>query len=169
MVLVRIISADWWDDKRGRFSDVAFKRSGAASSYAESPDGYGGISVFDVECAVGDPEDGITTCGHIAHFYGEFYSEPVLYWLFEFDDLAPPDPNPNKFPDPILVAVPSETGDECHRNIHQLTPGRSDKLFVTLVNPPEETLRICDGADVPFSLERIQEIKQRLLAAEGLD
>lgn len=154
MELVRIIRAGWWDDNQGRFTDLAFKRSSTAGP--SSPDGYGGISVFDANCALGDDLGAPRSiCGHIARFYGHFATEPLVYWRFELEDLA-------QGANPHLAHVPSDSGDECHRDIHGLSRNEATKAFYRLASPPEDHLRICDGGDQPFTVERIREIKSVL-------
>lgn len=157
MELVRIIRAAWWDDNQGRFSDVAFKRS--SEPYAGSPDGHGGISVFDAACAIGDDEPPKSICAHIAQWYGHRYPAPVLYWRFRLEDVEPAvDPA-------AVVAVPSDSGDGCHRNIHSLSRNGAKREFYRLAQP--ETLRICDDGDHPFTVDRVRSLNGLTEAAGG--
>ena len=71
-----------------------------------------------------------------------------MYWRFEFDDLEPAS---------SLVAAPSATGDECHRNIHGLSRKKATQEFYRLLS--EDDLRICDEGDGAFSVEKVLEIR----------
>lgn len=157
MALVRILNPKQFDREKHRFSNVAFKPSSGADP--TSPDGKCGISVFHLECACGDgPPDCI--CEHIARFYSPPYSEPAVYWVFEEDILESPDPST---PEPVIVSVPSDSGDDCHRNIHHVTPKRSKTIFYRAADPPEDHLHICmDRHSEPWDEERLVELSPLL-------
>ena len=149
MDLTRIIDPQHLDHRLQRLTNVAFKRSTGIRT--DAPDGKAGLSVFDTKCACPDL-NGDCLCRHIAQYYSLRFPEPCVFWTFDFSILDSPNPNPDDIPSPVLVDVPSDTGDECHRNIHFLSPGRAKKLLYHNTDPPELHLHICiDGKVQPFS------------------
>ena len=155
MEFVRVIKPrDCWSQGRQRFSNVVFKRS--SGGVAGTPDSKAGISVFALECACGNPVPDGCICDHIARFYSELVSGPTIYWRFAFADILVH--TADLATQPVVVAETS-SGDECHRNIHHLSPGQSHRVFNEIVkDSPKEHLRICDGKDRPFSEGAIAEI-----------
>jgi hypothetical protein len=68
----------------------------------------------------------------------------------------PPTPNPNKVPVPQLVNVLSDTGDDCHANLHNVS---DERLKKARREQTEQTLRICaGGVSEPFTADRAIEL-----------
>ena len=155
MELVRVIKPrDCWSEGRKRFSNVVFKRS--SGDVAGTPDSKAGISVFELECACGDPVSDGCVCSHVVEFYSELVSGPAVYWRFAFADVLA---HTTDLPTQPVVVEETSSGDQCHRNIHHLAPVQSRRVFNEIVkDAPQEHLRICDGKDRPFSEEAIAEI-----------
>jgi hypothetical protein len=156
MDATRIISLRQFDRVRQRFSNVAFKHS--TGERPDTPDRRAGISVFDTSCAC--PElGGDCVCAHIARFYGDVFQEPCAYWRFDTEILVPPNPNPDRIPQPSLIKVPSTSGDECHFNIHLVSNERAKKLFYENCYPPEQRLWLChQGRSEQYSLHRVLQL-----------
>lgn len=77
------------------------------------------------------------------------YPEPCVFWTFDAAILKPDDPKVTT--PPVIVEIPSDTGDDCHRNIHHLTPGRAKSILNKHSDPPEEHLVMCvNGKAQPF-------------------
>lgn len=74
-------------------------------------------------------------CCHIRQFYPGVAGEPPIFW--EFDEYELPEGY-------RLVATPSASGDDCHRNIQDVTDDQLRKLFKTAAL---EDLQVCDGHD----------------------
>jgi hypothetical protein len=74
-----------------------------------------------------------------------------VFWTFDDSILHPPNPNPDKVAAPVIVAVPSDSGDDCHRNIHHVSANRAKKLFDEHAAPFEQRLVVCmNGITSPF-------------------
>ena len=105
--------------------------------------GYGGISVLDARCVEDDGRGSV--CGHIVRWYGDGFPEPVAHWRFRLEDLQPP------LDDRCLVAVPSASGDVCHRNLHCRSLNQAKNEFLRLIGVWPESIRICDSGDREFA------------------
>jgi hypothetical protein len=125
MALVRILLADDYDLRSGRFKSSAFT--------ASSSDGA--ISCFDRDCAIvasGGP------CKHIADFYPKKIPPaggPVYFWVFDPASIPAPQP-PKKAvagasptPEPRIVQSRSDTGDDCHHGIFDLPESTARAFF----------------------------------------
>jgi hypothetical protein len=143
MELTRLINAHHIDFRAREIRNIAFKPSGG--DCPETPDGKCGISVIDVRCAC-PPGNADCICKHASKYYPAVVaSEPFLYWTFDESILAPPTPNPEQVPMPVLFANVSDTGDDCHYTIHHIGRKRASRLFKEHGQPYERHLRICSG------------------------
>jgi len=79
----------------------------------------GGISCIDVECI---EKGNRTICEHIREFYAKVHGEPVVYFIFSYDDLPP---------EVSIVFRPSVSGDNCHRDLENFTNNKSKRFFKT--------------------------------------
>jgi hypothetical protein len=133
MELVLLLHISQYDEKLERFRSSCFERSEDS-----------GISVFVQECA----EDTTgSVCAHARAFYGEVAGEPPTFWAFD-EAILPEDYS--------LDEVPSVTGDDCHRNIEDVSNNRAKKFFKKqqAENP---SFQICDGDESrPLTEEDIQ-------------
>lgn len=158
MELTRIINPKHLDFRKRRFSNIAFKPSSGVRP--DTPDGKAGISVFDTHCAcrgVG----GACICLHIDKFYSQVAGTPCVYWTFDSAILDPPDPNPTGIIAPVILETVSASGDDCHRDIHHVTPGRAERIFNAAIEPPELNLVVCDGAGPrPFDWDELEQLTQ---------
>src|SRR5882724_6133027 len=114
MELVLLLHISQYDESLDppRFRSSCFERSGDGT----------GISVFDRECA---EETTGSICAHARAFYGEIIGEPPIFW--SFDEAILPEGY-------SLDEVPSDTGDDCHRNIEGISDNRAKKFFKKLHN-----------------------------------
>ena len=119
MELVLLLHISHYDERLGRFRSECFERSGDGT----------GISVIDAECSI---ETTGSICAHARAFYGKIAWQPPIFW--RFDEAILPAGS-------WLDAVPSDTGDMCHRNIEGLSNGRAKKFFKRQENP---IFYICD-------------------------
>ena len=155
MEVIRIFNLRYFDRTKRRFRDVVYRNSARPADPASTPDGRGGFSVFEAACACGDL-NGDCICHQIAKFYNAVASDPCAYWPFDTSIFDPPNPNPDKLPAPVLIPVPSETGDDCHRNLHNVSDNRFDKYRKIQT---EQDLRIClNGRNEPFTADRAIEL-----------
>lgn len=124
-----------FDRIRNRFVDYVFKPSSDGS----------GISAFDEDCAVATSR---TACVHLRKFYPSIAGTPGAYWRFDADTLPAGS---------SVVATPSTSGDDCHRNIQKLSKKRSwtflknamkKDLFMT------DAFMVCGSDDCPRMLEK---------------
>jgi hypothetical protein len=91
-------------------------------------------------------------CEHIARYYAHVAAEPCAFWTFDIEELRPANPIPDA-QSPQAYAVPSDTGDDCHRNIHHLSDNQADKIRRRWT---EASLRICvGGKSEPFTVDRV--------------
>jgi hypothetical protein len=157
MEVVRIFDLRQFDRTVRRFRDLVYKNSKRKPDDPPTPDGRGGFSVFEAACAC--PGDGLESscfCDHIAKFYATIGPEPCVYWAFDIKLFDPPNPNPQKLQAAVLLEVPSDTGDVCHRNMHHVGDGRLDRIRK---HQKEEDLRICvNGKSEPFTIARATEL-----------
>ena len=120
MQLIRVINKRYhYDKNKGRFTSLAFK-----------PSSNGGISVFCQKCAV---EISGTICGHIQNYYSDVSGEPPVYW--EFDSKILPSTH-------VIKESPSASGDECHRDIMNLSKRDAEQVFKKNTNYPD-SFKIC--------------------------
>ena len=154
MEVTRILDLIHFSGVRGRFIDLAFKNSSRVEN-EQTPDGLGGISVFETTCACPD-RDGSCVCRHIARFYGSLVDDPYAFWTFDTAILQPPT-GPDAVPTPALVKKASASGDDCHYNIHHVTPKRADAIRKAI---PMGDVRLCiNGASEGFSPARATELQ----------
>ena len=152
MEVIRILDLRLFDRDRQRFRDLVYKNSSRAPEAPETPDGRGGFSVIGLECAC-NGVDGDCVCGHIAQFYSGVAPQPCAYWRFDTNEFNPPSPNPQNLTAPVMLEVPSDTGDDCHRNVHHVSDSRLEKKFKKL--QANMALRLCvDGHSQTFSVEQ---------------
>jgi hypothetical protein len=164
MEVTRILDLLHFSGVRGRFIDLAFKNSSPVDG-EQTPDGLGGISVFETPCACPDRRCECI-CRHIARFYGQLVDDPYAFWSFDTELLRPPDPNPTGIPDPVLLQKTTESGDDCHQNIHRVDPKRADKVRKAI---PLSQVKLCiNGACEDFTATRAIDL-QALRKAMALD
>ena len=123
MALIRLIHRKHFDPTRERFLSLAFKTSSDGS----------GASVIDTTCVGGKRQPLI--CCHIREFYPDIAGDPPIYWEFEEGTL------PDGY---SIVVTRSASGDDCHRDIQDVSDHRLAKYFKTAAL---EDLMICDGDD----------------------
>jgi len=156
MEVVRVLDLRQYDRTVRRFRDSLFKNS---SKQANTPDGKGGFSVFEVACACGDAGNlgnPNCICGHISRFYPATGPEPCAYIIFDTNLFDHPAPNPKKLPQPQIIPAVSNTGDDCHRNVHCVSDNRLNKLRK---GPQGTTMRLCmNGQSEPFTEDRAIEL-----------
>ena len=97
-----------------------------------------GISIFSHECAV---EQNGTICKHIEKYYLSTVKTPILYCVFELDELNAFDTN-TETPFSLSSSI-SETGDTCHIDIYNMTNKDGEKFTKKIVCIPN--LQICDN------------------------
>ena len=155
MEVVRILNLRHFDRTARRFRDIVCKNASKSDPTAVTPDGRGGFSVFDPACACVDQgQNPNCVCSHISKFYDQVAGEPCAYWRFDHEMFNPPIQNPKNIP--VLVHVPSHTGDDCHANLHNVS---DDRLKNARKHQTEQTLRICvGGVSEPFTADRAIEL-----------
>src|SRR3989344_1738514 len=124
MDLLRLIPRNWYDQTKKRFQDWAFKNSTDGS----------GISVIDPSCI---EDKGRPVCEHIRAFYPTF-GNPPIFWEFSTGIL------PGGF---TLSNDPSPSGDDCHRNIRDVSSNKAKGLFADAWQNRRENFYICEGSD----------------------
>jgi hypothetical protein len=155
MEVIRVLNLRQFDRAVRRFRNTVCKNS--TKPTGDTPDGKGGFSVFVATCACLNAADSSCICGHIARFYSEIGPEPCAFWRFDTSLLDPPDPNPAQIKSPVIVEVPSDSGDLCHRNIHCVGNSRLERKFKE--HAKEEAMRICaDGRSKTFTADRAIEL-----------
>src|SRR5436190_1074987 len=107
MEYIHILPHKHWESALCRFSSLAFKPS----------DTDGGISVIDMECAIGSSG---AVCAHLRNQYPGIAGEPPIFWKMPQNFL----PNTASF-----VSSPSTGGDPCHSNITGLSEKVARRLF----------------------------------------
>ena len=122
MGLVLLLTADDYDETKRRFKSEAFEPY-------DDDDGSSGISVFDYDCGVARSGG---ECGHADAFYRPPIPEDHRQFFFwHFDPavaLAGMAHN--------IVANPSTSGDDCHREIRGLAKKAAKKFFRGSPLPP---------------------------------
>lgn len=87
--------------------------------------------MFDPDCAVA--ASGLIA-NHVQKFYPDLSGNPPIYLAFDDDDL----------PEGVIVkATPSDTGDDCHREIDGVGNGALKRALMAL---PADKFMICDPA-----------------------
>ena len=124
MELVLLLHISQYDEQLSRFRSTCFENSGDGT----------GVSTFVQECA--EAASG-SVCRHARAFYGRVAGEPPIFW--RFDSAILPDGH-------SLDTQPSDTGDDCHRNIEGLSNNRAKKFFKKRMNPgAAPAIEICHG------------------------
>lgn len=156
MEVIRILNLRHFDRIARRFRHIVCKNASKPPDTI-TPDDRGGFSVFDPTCACVDQgQNPNCICNHISKYYGQVAGEPCVYWRLDCDVFNPPTPNPRKGQAPILVPVPSATGDPCHLNLHHVSDAR---LKNARRYQNEQTLSICvGGRSEPFTADRAIEL-----------
>jgi len=150
MELTRIFNLRQFDPKRQRFRDLALRHSTKPADPSTTPDGRGGISVFETACACQNLDGGDCVCHHIARFYSKVATEPCAYWTFELATLPQRLNLPPGGQVPVVVPVVGDP-DECHRNLHHISDDQADKLRRKINNE----IHLCVGGhSEPFTVER---------------
>jgi len=121
MEFVRLVHPRNFDRIRGRFNDLAFKKST-----------NGGMSVFEVECAKAN--SGLI-CDHIKAFYENVGGEPPVFYILNETEL------PTGYG---IQQRTSDSGDECHHDVVSISNNRLKKAFKDL---HWSAFFICDGSD----------------------
>ena len=152
MELTRIFNLLQYDRQRRRFRDLALRHSANPADPLTTPDGHGGISVFETACAC-PTLDGDCICGHIARYYPDVASDPCAYWTFELDALPQRLNVSPDAPRPVVVEVAGDP-DECHRNLHHMSDGQADKLRRRINHEVEVRLSV-NGRSEAFTEERV--------------
>ena len=156
MEVTRILDLRQFDRFGRRFRDLVYKNSSRLPDEAATPDGHGGFSVFETSCACGTLTDACV-CQHIKQFYDTVAPQPCAFWTFDTDSFIPKPPNKEKIKAPEIVSVPSDTGDHCHRNVHNISDNRLGKAFRR--PETEHGLRLCfDGHAEAFTADRAIEL-----------
>lgn len=89
-----------------------------------------------------------TICSHIRTFYLIIAGEPIVYWPFDSAILGET---------ALLVNIRSNTGDDCHYDIVNLSNGESRRLFRD--HALNANLRICNSDDEKqFSVEEFRDL-----------
>jgi hypothetical protein len=147
MEFTRILDLRQFDRTSERFRDNVLRHSKKPANVSDTPDGRRRISVFDTACACSCVESGCI-CRHITRFYSKVVQEPCAYWTFDFDNIQ------QRFPTPLIARQSrSESGDDCHYTIHNLSDKQADKKIRYLWK--EEDFGICiNGQSEPFTNER---------------
>ena len=155
MDVVRLLNLLQYDEGKQRFRDVVHRNSSKAVG---TPDGKGGLSVVDLCCAA---DHSGSLCSHIERYYSEVAGVPCGLWLFDPAAFEPKGSAPKHIKSPVLLPKPSDTGDGCHRNLHNVSDNRLEKAFKR--EQAMGRLKLCwDGDLVEFTHERAVE-GQRLL------
>ncbi len=123
MEYIRLVHPKNFDFNRGRFSDLAFKRSSD-----------GGMSIIDRICAEG--VSGGLICHHIRVFYPAISGEPPIFYILQDNEL------PSGF---TLRETLSDTGDKCHREVDDVSDNQLYKAFKNKREP--HMFFTCDGTE----------------------
>ena len=126
MDVVRVLDLQHYDCRRQRFRDLVHRNSSRVPDAARTPDGKGGFSVVGFPCV---RERAVSVCAHVEEYYTGVTGAPCGLWCFSTTDFEPPTPNPKKIKPPELVQKVSDTGDECHYNLHNVSDNRLGKAY----------------------------------------
>lgn len=110
MQLIRALHVKQYDSTKGRFTSNCFKNY------------KGGISVFEEVCARGKST---TVCKHIPTFYSNFDGNPVIFCKISLETLKEFGGCENL----ELINTPSDSGDDCHRDILNVSDKVCRKFF----------------------------------------
>ena len=131
MWFIRLSHPRHYDRTKNRFNSMALKKSSDGS----------GASIISRKCI---DDTGKTICDHIRDFYPDVSGEPPVFW--EFDEALLPN-------DSRIEQVTSESGDECHHAIHDVSNGKLRKLIIEV---PIEDAAVCmNGNHVPLTQTKI--------------
>ena len=122
--------------------------------------------MIETACACPD-HDCDCLCRYVGRQYGQLIDDPFAIWTFDTAILAPPDPNPDRIPEPEIVQDPNP--DPCHRNIYHVSEKRADRVRKAI---PLADVRLCiNGACEPFRVERAIDLQvlRENLALNGDD
>ena len=97
MEYVRLLHQRHFDPRKNRFIRLAFKNIRGSSS------------IIHHECIL---RTSIPVCVHIRKYYTGIAGNPAIFWIFEEDRLPPGG---------TLEQHTTESGDECHYNVHGIT------------------------------------------------
>ena len=143
MYFIRTLNIKRYDTHSRRFPSDCFTKLG------------NGISVFLESCAREISHNSI--CEHIHTFYKEIAGEPVLYCRIEIAHLsAAPG-----FENMQLGVTPSGSGDDCHRDITNVTNGQSRKYAKNHFRPPS-VFMCCDGEERELNIEQYEDLLNNL-------
>ena len=123
MEYIRFLHVRHFDNhpKQNRFKSLAFRNSTG-----------GGASVVQRACI---DATNITICDHIRRYYSPAIAgEPPIFWIFDESILTAGH---------RLEQERSDTGDDCHYNIHGVSDAHYKKI---LKSKRLEDFLICDGA-----------------------
>jgi hypothetical protein len=153
MEVIRILDLRQYDRARGRFRDTVYGNSRKPEGVV-TPDGKGGFSVIDPICACKAIGPSDCVCEHIRRFYPSLTPQPCGFVAFNFEEAFPV---PQGGRPPVFIATPSNTGDECHGNVHHISDDRLKKVLRT--KPFEGKTHLCvDGRVEPYTHERAVEL-----------
>ena len=119
---IRILQKRWYINDIGRFASAAFKNYG------------GGISVIHERCI---SDNDRTVCEHLIQYYRSVDEPPFVIWKFTRNSLF----NGCEFQQSV-----SDSGDNCHFDIVNLSNSRAKRIFNQYNNPTEHQ-QICDNAE----------------------
>jgi hypothetical protein len=119
MEYIRLLHPKNFDQKRGVFGELAFKKS--------STDG--GASVLGLRCIEGR---NVTPCDHIRGLYPSVAGEPPVFWIFR-EEVLPPG-----------YRIPQEGTDPCHHNIRDVSNTQLGKIIAKV---PIAEISICNNGD----------------------
>ncbi len=137
MPYVRTIHNRYFDVEKNQFTAEFFTKGD-----------NGGISIFDYECAIGTSEE---ICQHIHRFYPFVSTTPPSYYIIP-DGTIPEECN--------IVTEPSESGDECHRDIFGWNKGHKRQIAARI--KPEDCF-ICDTPPRTLTVEELVEFRNEYL------
>ena len=153
MEVVRVLDLRLYDCRKQRFRDLVFKNSSRPLN-TTTPDGRGGFSVVGIACV--HSRVGGAICDHVEKYYEEVSGTPCALWPFDTAIFEPPNPNPHKFKPPELIQKNSDTGDECHHNLHNVSDNRLERAYRAAEG--SEALELCfGGTPEKFTPERAVE------------
>src|SRR5438552_10216559 len=130
MEYIRLIHWRYWDRRKKNFQSLAFQNSSESKA----------VSVVDRECTERHERE---ICTRLNGFYAK-YSPCFAIWIFDAELL----PEGAKF-----TSEPSDSGDECHRNLRGLTNSQAQNFFKRHTRPNTVEVMLYCGADgLPQSL-----------------
>ena len=119
----------------------------------KSSDGSG-ASIISRECI---DHAGKSICDHIRDFYPDVSGKPPVFW--EFDEAVLPNV-------PRIEQVTSDSGDECHYAIHDVSNGQLKKLITQV---PIEHAAVCANGDhAPLTQTKISSLLDQFEKARDI-